>query len=187
MSDFPKRALAAAKKIQEEVAMLGLPEDQPEHLETAQLRDNEIYNALMEVSESLANSYAQVRADVQHPERFSWAGTAHEIREMLATLLRELAPDSAVTAQSWYGQQPNTSGPTQKQRVRYILEVNGAGSKERKVVEKVVGLEDMIGSLVRSTYNRASDAAHRFKPRQEVLRILRYFDAFAYDLLGLDQ
>ncbi|MFZ2169953.1 MAG: hypothetical protein WAW61_10000 [Methylococcaceae bacterium] len=64
---------------------------------------------------------------------------------------------------------------------------HGAGSKEREVVEQVVKLESMIEDLVRSTYARASDAAHRFKPKTEVVRVLRYFEAFAYDLLNLNE
>ena len=43
-----------------------------------------------------------------------------------------------------------------------------------------------IGDLVRATYTRASDAAHRTKDRREVRRIVRYFEAFAHDLLDLD-
>jgi len=148
---------------------------------------NDIYNALSGISESLAGSYAQVKDDIKDSNRISWAGTAHEIRELLATMLRLLAPDESVRNQTWFKQAPNTSGPTQKQRVHYILLAHGAGSKERQVVEKVINLQNMIEDLVRLTYARASDAAHRFKPRSEVLRILRYFEAFAYDLLNLNE
>lgn len=149
--------------------------------------DDRIFSALLGISESLARSYAQIKEDLRDYTRLSWAGTAHEIRELLATMLRLLAPDSEVVAQPWYKQVLETSGPTQKQRVRYILQGHGAGSKERQVVEQVVHLEDMIENLVRSTYARASDAAHRFKPRGEVVRICRYFEAFAYDLLNLGE
>ena len=127
---------------------------------------------------------AVVRRYIQKPDRLSWAGTAHEIREILATLLRLLAPDEDVICKDWYEQDPNTSGPTQKQRVRLILESNAANSNDRKMIEQVIDLDTMIGNLVRFTYSRASDAAHRFKSRWEVLRILRYFEAFAYDLLN---
>lgn len=146
----------------------------------------DIYRALANLSEPLAKSYAQVKTDLQDSSRLSWSGTAHEIREVLATMLRLMAPDALVTARSWYRQEPNTCGPTQKQRVRYILEQHGAGSKEREVVEQVTSLEDRIGSLVRATYSRASDAAHRSKNRKEVSRIVNYFEAFAHDLLNLD-
>ncbi len=148
---------------------------------------DEIYDALMSVSDSLARSYAQIKVDIKDNSRISWAGTAHEIREVLATLLRLLAPDDILRSESWFKQEPETSGPTQKQRVHYILLKNGAGSKERQVVEQVVNLETLIEDLVRLTYARASDAAHRFKPRSEVAKLLRYFEAFAYDLLDLNE
>jgi len=147
---------------------------------------NRIHASLNKISPALARSYAQVKADLQDEHRSSWTGTAHEIREVLATMLRMLAPDSEVVKQSWYKQEPNTSGPTQKQRTRFILQLYDVGSKEMEVASKVSNLEDMIGDLVRATYSRASDAAHRAKARREVVRIVTYFDAFAYDLLNLE-
>jgi hypothetical protein len=146
----------------------------------------DIYDALREISDSLANSYAQVKMDLQDASRSSWAGTAHEIREVLSNMLRIMAPDEYVKEKTWYQQEKNTSGPTQKQRVRYILEQRGAGSKQREVVEKAAFLEDWIGEMVRATYSRASDAAHRKKSRTEVNRITSYFEAFAQDLLDLE-
>lgn len=147
---------------------------------------DDIYSALLNLSEVLANSYAQVKEDIENETRLSWAGSAHEIREVLRTMLELLAPDSEIVVSHWYEQDKNTSGPTQKQRVLYILRKQGAGSKEQDVVKKVVSLEEMIGDLVRATYSRSSDAAHRFKTRKEVRPILKYFEAFAHDLLNLD-
>lgn len=147
---------------------------------------SEIFKALANLSEPLAKSYIQVKIDLEDESRSSWAGTAHEIREVLSTMLRTLAPDEKVTSQTWYRQEEKTSGPTQKQRVRYILQEHGAGSKEKEVAEQVTKLEEMIGDIVRATYSRASDAAHRFKTRKEVARIVKYFDVFASDLLDLE-
>jgi hypothetical protein len=126
-----------------------------------------------------------VKVDLEDVTRTSWAGAAHEIREIVATLLRLQAPDAEVIRQPWYRQEPNTSGPTQKQRVRYILQQQGAGSKQREVVQEISVLEERIGDLVRATYSRASDAAHRMKGRTEAVRVFRYFEAFAHDLLNL--
>jgi hypothetical protein len=153
---------------------------------TTPANKSEIFKALLYISEPLAKSYLQVKIDLEDESRSSWAGTAHEIREVLATLLRTLAPDEKVILQVWYRQEEKASGPTQKQRVHYILQENGAGSKEKEVVELATKLEEMIGDMVRATYSRASDAAHRFKPRKEVVRIVKYFDAFANDLLDLE-
>jgi hypothetical protein len=199
MNNLAKLALAAAKEIRKEVtqweaSLKGVTDDVSGDVRIREqgtaddwLDRNDIYDALSHISETLANSYAQIRKDLQDTNRLSWAGTAHEIREVLSTILRMLAPDEAVTSRPWYQQDPNTSGPTQKQRVRYILQMRGAGSKERAVAEQVVDLDEMIENLVRATYSRASNAAHRFKNRDEVLRVLRYFDAFAQDLLNLQQ
>ena len=147
--------------------------------------ENDIYIALLELSEPLAISYAQVKTDLRSSERCSWAGTAHEIREVIVNILRLLAPDERVKGEAWYKQEPKTSGPTQKQRVHFILQQRHAGSKEREVAEHASKLEEMIEEVVRSSYSRASDAAHRFKSKKEVVRIVEYFDVFARDLLDL--
>lgn len=152
----------------------------------AERKKSNLYQALLSVSEPLAFSYTQVREDLEDDERTSWAGTAHEIREMVATMLRLLAPDHEIVVQPWYKQEPKTSGPTQKQRVRYVLQQQDAGSKRREVVEEVDIIEAKIAGLVRATYSRASDAAHRTKGRTEAMRVFRYFEAFAHDLLNLD-
>lgn len=187
MTEIIRLVFSAAQAFQNEIYAISIQETKVQNQEdkTKGFQHDKIYLALHEKSESLANSYAQVKIDIASDDRLSWAGTAHEIREILATLLRILAPDDVVTSQQWYKPEPNTSGPTQKQRVTYILKSRRAGSSENNVVEQITSLDDMVGNIVRSTYSRASDAAHRFKERQEVLKILRYFEAFAYDLLNL--
>jgi hypothetical protein len=148
--------------------------------------NNDIYRALLNISEPLAVSYRQVKQDIEDNERTSWGGTAHELREILRVMLEELAPDDKVSHQPWFLKDKNSNRPTQKQRVRYILELHNAGSKACEVVEQVASFEDMIGNVVRATYSRASDAAHRSKSRREVARIIKYFDVFAHDLLNID-
>jgi hypothetical protein len=91
-----------------------------------------------------------------------------------------------VRAQPWYIQEHNVAGPTHKQKTRYILEQRGAGSKEQEVVQQVETIEAMVGNLLRASYSRASDAAHRFKSHKEARRLLNYFIAFAHDLLDVD-
>ena len=154
--------------------------------ETRVIDRKDIYTALQKVAPSLANSYAQVKMDLQDPNRLSWAGTSHEIREIISNLLRTLAPDNIVTSQKWYTPEQGASKPTQKQRVRHILQTRGKNSTKCEVVEKIGTLDELVAELVRSTYSRASNAAHTFEPRQETLRILGYFEAFAQDLLELE-
>jgi repressor of nif and glnA expression len=126
-----------------------------------------------------------VLSDLSDPSRLSWAGVAHEIREILAQVLRILAPDSEILKAKWYEQELGTTGPTHRQRARFILEKRNAGSREREVTEKVGMVEDQVANLVRSTYMRASDAAHRDKERAGAYRISLYFEAFAFDILDL--
>jgi hypothetical protein len=146
---------------------------------------NEVYDALLFVSESLARGYAQVKIDLASSDRLSWTGDAHEVREIIATLLRTLAPDEVVKSQSWFKPESNDGRPTQKQRARFVMQQRKADSTEREVAEQVDLLEDAIGNLIRSTYSRASNAAHTFKGRSEVAKLVRYFEAFAHDLLDV--
>ncbi len=146
---------------------------------------NDIYDALLKLSPPLAYGYAQAKIDIKDVNRSSWAGTAHEIREVLRNMLDLLAPDEEVKKQGWFKLEQNARGPSHKQKVIHIMKKRGAGSKEREVLEQVEVLEERIGQLVRATYSRASDAAHQAKDRNEVIRILNYFDAFAHDLLDV--
>jgi hypothetical protein len=65
-----------------------------------------------------------------------------------------------------------------------------SSSKEEKVLNLVTKFDQLfdqlLEDLVRATYDRASDAAHRFKPREEVAKLLKYFEVFAHDLLDLE-
>ncbi len=145
-----------------------------------------IYEALAKIELKCAQSYAQAYLDLADTARVSWIGTAHQVREALATTLRTLAPDDQVKAEKWVKPESQDGRPTQKQRVRYILQRRGAGNTEREVVEQVDLIEERVANIVRSTYARASNAAHAGTERKEAIRILRYFEAFAHDLLYLD-
>src|SRR5690606_2854918 len=140
---------------------------------------------LNEIDDTVAKSYVQISADIQDSNRVSWAGTAHEIRELISHTLRILAPDEDVTKQSWYKPEKDTSGPTQKQRAIYIHKQRSAGSKEEDVVKHIDVLDEKIANLVRDTYKRASVAAHEYKQQREVKRIFNYFNAFIRDLLDV--
>jgi len=148
------------------------------------VQPNEIEVALGKLSQPLALSYAQARADLEG-DRITWVSIAHEIREVLRQMLDILAPDTKVMQQNGYKQEPNTKGPTQKQRAVYILRQRGAGSSEEDMIKKIDLVEELISGLVRDTYTRASVAAHGQKDRKEAQRLLKYFDAFAHDLLNL--
>lgn len=146
----------------------------------------QIHQALSGVSLSLAGSYAQVKSDLQDTDRTSWAGTAHEIREILRGILELLAPDTELTTQPGFQLEKGATSPTQKQKVVHILRKHNAGSKEEEVAKQAIFIEDRVGNLVRAMYSRASNAAHTSRDRKEVIRILNYFEAVAHDLLNID-
>ena len=185
---FLKKATENSILARQSVSNLSLPVDYKTTLKDKQKSyylDQDIYNALESISNSLANSYSQIARDFGDENRTSWTGTAHEIRELLRKVLEQLAPTNLIKAELWYIKEPNASGPTQKQRVRYILSLKESDSNQQKVAQDINIIDDKIGELVRDVYGRASDAAHRSKNKAEAFKILRYFEAFAYDLLDL--
>lgn len=182
-----KLALSLAKEIQPKVdeAIAVGKEKIRKGSDSEDIFNSNIYIALGLISTTLADSYYQVKRDIKADDRKSWAGTAHEIREIVANLLRELAPDKQVITQAWFKKETESGKPSQKQRAIFILQKRGSSSTAIEVVQKVQILDEMVGELVRSTYNRASDAAHTFETKKEVIKLLRYFEAFAHDLLDL--
>lgn len=156
---------------------------QEQPIVTVEFVPNALYNALLEVSKPLAKSYAQVKLDIDNDQRVSWAGTAHEIRQILSSLLQILAPDELVEKQVGFQFEKGQNRPTQKQRVAFILKKKGSDDRVKEVVENVVELDSIIEKLVRGIYTRASDAAHTYKNKKEVEHILRYFETFMPDLL----
>lgn len=159
-------------------------DDGAKTIELSKLRshylDIEIYNKLLEISKELSDLYLQIIADFEDEHRLSWAGTSHEIRELLRRMLETLAPDVEVQEALWFKKQGDT-GVTRRQRVRYILEKRGVDSNVMQVAEDI----ESIGKLTSDVYGRASDAAHRLKSKNEAFRILRYFHAFTHDILDI--
>lgn len=193
MNDYTRllfeRSLKQSKLARQSAANLGLGKDVQSNTAADYQKnlysDEAIVDALFKISDAVGNSYLQITADFQDESRLTWDGTAHAIRELLRKLLEHLAPNDQVLTQVWYKQETGTAGPTQKQRVRYILEQHKSDSKRKQVVANIDMIDTMIGSLIRDVYGRASDAAHRSKDKTEAYRVLRYFDAFAHDLLNL--
>lgn len=129
-------------------------------------------------------AYQQIITDINDENRVSFVGTIHELRELIASLLRYLAPDEEVEKNDWYKLEQNAKRPTQRQRVRYIMEQKQ--QRDRKSAEKHFSeLDSFVTELVRDTYEDASKGAHNHdrNHRTEVVRLLRYFHAFIPDLL----
>ena len=87
--------------------------------------DRAIIGTLQKLLPSAACSYEQAIRDLGGVVRLSWRGPATDLREALRETLDHLAPDANVTAQPGFKLEANTSGPTMKQKVRYILRQRG--------------------------------------------------------------
>lgn len=138
---------------------------------------------------SAALSYQQGLRDLSSSaHRFSYRGTACEFREALRETLDVLAPDDEVSTQTWYKQESGTTGPTMKQKVRYILASRGKNKAQRALSEKSIDLiEHLCGDVARAVYNRASVSTHVHTTRDEVHQMKRYLDAILYDILEIAQ
>jgi hypothetical protein len=149
--------------------------------------DPQIEYALSQISLTLGAKYRQAKRDIRDDSRESWSGIAHDIREMLVQVLRALAPNEAVVSCPWFKEEKPGADPTHKQRARYILESRRQGSKVKESTDETLRtLDDAISSLVRATYSRSSDAAHRSKEHRETKQIMRLFEILAHDLLETD-
>lgn len=189
--DFLQQAALSTRNAQRSVDSIVLPEQSEQSVKEPRVNrdthyyyDKNIEQLLRSVSTRIADSYVQVASDLASDDRLTWMGTAHEIREMLRGILDTLAPVEDVQKAAWYKLQSNTSGPTQKQKVKYILEQKKAGSAEKKLTDNLGVIEEKVESFARDMYGRSSDAAHRSKDKTEAFKLLKYFEAFAFDILG---
>jgi hypothetical protein len=134
--------------------------------------DSQIIKTLEAIVPSAALSYSQAISDVQIRERLSWRGPATDFREALRETLDYLAPDDDVKGMSGYKQDTEASGPTMKQKVRYILKNRGAPKAISGTTEDAAdAVEEAVGSFVRSVYTRSSVSTHTPTDKAEVLRV----------------
>jgi hypothetical protein len=130
-----------------------------------------------------AASITQAAKDFQS-ERLSWRGTVTELREALREVLDHFAPDVEVKAMVGYKQEPNTSGPTMRQKVKYIFDKRGLGKgKSDPAAAAVEGIDSIIGTWVRSVYVRASISTHTHETREEALRVYNWVRVVLSELL----
>lgn len=132
--------------------------------------ENILLSTLDQILPSAAASYKQGLNDLSSQnQRNSYRGPACEFREALRETLDLLAPDENVHKQPWYVQDPDTKGPTMKQKVRHILSSRGKTKNEQSVAEKSVDLIEALSaerSLVRSTIVRLSQLTSRQPSRR---------------------
>lgn len=135
--------------------------------------DARIITTLRALLPSAAASYEQALIDLSHSRRLSWRGPATDLREALRETLDHLAPDTDVCASAGYKSEPNTNGPTMKQKVRFILKNRGRSkSASAPAEDATIAIDEAIGAFVRSVYTRSSLSTHTPTEKAEVLRIL---------------
>jgi hypothetical protein len=148
-----------------------------------------LLTTLDELIPTAAQSYRQGLQDINNEgHRLSFRGTACEFREALRETLDTLAPDASVEEQPWFNIEPNTTKPTMKQKVRFILSSRERSKTQRVSAEKSVDLIDnLCGEVTRAVYDRASLSTHVQSTKQEVIKMKRYLDAVLLDILEVGQ
>ncbi len=131
-------------------------------------------------------SYKQACIDLRDVGRRSFRGAAAELRESLREALDHLAPDKDVLAQEGFKLERKQLSPTMKQKVRYILKSRGKGKSVSETPESAVQMvEERVGALARSIYNRSSLSTHIGTSKEEVQQIKAYIDVVLGELLEI--
>ena len=124
--------------------------------------------------------------DLAASERLSWRGPATDFREALRETLDHLAPDNEVKMQPGYKQEPNTNGPTMKQKVRYVLKQRNESKVAVETSEGAANSVDaIVGGFVRSVYSRSSVSTHTATNRDEVIRVRDFVKLALSELLEI--
>lgn len=149
-------------------------------------KEHRIAETLDELVSSAGISYRQACLDLRAPERLSYRGAAAELREALREALDHLAPDEDVSGQPGFKPEKDQAKPTMKQKVRYILKSRGKNKTVSDAPEKAVEVvEEMVGALARSVYNRSSLSTHVGTTKQEVQQVKAYVDVVLGELLEI--
>jgi hypothetical protein len=146
--------------------------------------DRFIIETLRDICPSAAAAYSQALADLGTVNRESWRGPATDLRESLRETLDVLAPDDEVTKEPGFKLEKDAHRPTMKQKVRYILKKRGIPHGAMAAPETAVeGIEDILGGITRSVYNRTSISPHTATDRKEVVRVHAWVRLVLCDLL----
>ena len=144
-----------------------------------------ILKTLDQVVPTTALSYKQVLLDLGDASRTSYRGTASELREVLRELLDHLAPDTDLLS-AGLKLERDQRRPSMKQKAIFILKNRGVGETARKPAEHALeAIENSVGLLARSVYDRGSLSTHVATSREEVLTLKGYADAVLADLLQI--
>lgn len=148
--------------------------------------DARIIETLDKLIPAAALSYRQALIDLNMQTRLSWRGPATDLREALRELLDHLAPDEDVTSVPNFKLEPDTKGPTMKQKVRYILSKRGVSRSGSAVPEgAAASVDEALGTFVRSLYTRSSVSTHTPTEKTEVARIRDWVRVTLCELLEI--
>ena len=150
--------------------------------------DKRIVDILAQLVPSAALSYEQALVDLGGDSRLSWRGPATDLREALRETLDQLAPDKQVVAQAGFKLEKDCSGPTMKQKVRFVLSSRGLSRTTMEAPEQAAAaVEEAVGSFVRSVYTRSNVSTHTPTDKDEVLRVRDWVRVTLCELLEIRQ
>lgn len=150
--------------------------------------DVRIVTTLRALLPSAALSYEQALLDLGQEQRLSWRGPATDLREALRETLDRLAPDEEVVSAPGYKQEKDVSGPTMKQKVRFILKSRQVSKAVASTTEEATNsVDESIGAFVRSVYTRSSVSTHTPTDKDEVLRVRDLVRVVLAELLEVRQ
>ena len=134
--------------------------------------DKLIIETLRDVCPSAAAAYSQALVDLGADKRNSWRGPATDLREALRETLDVLAPDDDITNEAGFKPEKDAYRPTMKQKVRYMLNKRETPHGAMAAPETAVqGIEQIVGGMTRSVYNRTSISTHTATNKKEVIRV----------------
>ena len=148
--------------------------------------EKDIMKMLLKIVPTAALSYEQAVRDLHDPYRISYRGSANELREALREVLDHLAPNDAVMRSEGFKLDEKLGRPTQRQKVGYILRARGVRDTARGAPQDSISLVDeLTGSLARTTYERSNLSTHTTTARREVKKIKMYVDSILAELLEI--
>lgn len=167
-----KQIIASLREI--EVTSVAQPSGPPAEA-VPQGKEALVVDTLRRLLPAAADSFQQGLNDLSSKDRVSWRGTVVEFRESLREVLDHLAPDQDVTSMPGYKPEKDTHGPTMKQKVMFILKSRQAPeAKSKPLADTVAVVDELVGNMVRSVYQRASKATHVAADRKEASRLRDY-------------
>jgi hypothetical protein len=155
--------------------------------------ENKIYQTLHKIDPIISASYMQMLIDVNDPNKISFKGTFHELREVLREVLARLALDTEVIQSKDFKLEINCSKPTMRQKVLFIFNQRGSSKDEKDIaIASVTPIEvgdNAVAGLTRNVYESGSTSAHTSTAsvRGHVVQLKMYLDAILCHLLEINR